>query len=400
MNIIIHSDEYYPTAQACAYRMQVLVNAFLQAGNRVTVITSSANKRSGAMDLTAHKERIIYSPAVNMKKKTAVMRLLNNLSFAFTSVFSTIKAGKADVVITTSPPALLGVSGWLIARCKRARLIYDVRDIWPDVALEMGSFGRDSLYCKLFTKVTDFMYKHADVVTTVTPGKMESVEAHVRACGSKRPDKVWLVQNGFDESVLELPFDQAIVDQYELDQKFTCVYIGNIGLAQGLGTLLDLAAATKHREVQFLFFGKGAEKELLEKRAADEGLTNVRFCGVLEHEKVLSVLSRAKVSLIPLKNANMKDSIPTKAFEALGVGCPVFLLAQGDAVGLVEETGLGAWASPEKPEEILAAFDDMIDRYAELEANKEQAVRLMREKYSRQTAAAAYEKKLHTLCGR
>ena len=178
MNIIIHSDEYYPTAQACAYRMQVLTDAFVRAGNRVTVITSADNKRSGAADPAARPERILYSPAVRMKKKTTVMRLLNNLSFAFTSVFTAAKAGRADVVITTSPPALLGVSGWLIAKLKHAKLVYDVRDIWPDVALEMGSFEKDSLYCKLFTKVTGFMYKHADLITTVTPGKVVKLDGY------------------------------------------------------------------------------------------------------------------------------------------------------------------------------------------------------------------------------
>ena len=400
MNIIIHSDEYYPTAQACAYRMQVLTDAFVRAGNRVTVITSADNKRSGAADPAARPERILYSPAVRMKKKTTVMRLLNNLSFAFTSVFTAAKAGRADVVITTSPPALLGVSGWLIAKLKHAKLVYDVRDIWPDVALEMGSFEKDSLYCKLFTKVTGFLYKHADLITTVTPGKVVKLDGYARQRDKRRPDKVRLVQNGFDESILDSAFDQEVVDRFGLDKTFTCVYIGNIGLAQGLGVLLDLAAATKHREVQFLFFGKGAEKEALEQRAADEGLTNVRFCGVLDHEKVFSVLSRAKISLIPLKSGKMTDSVPTKAFEALGIGCPVLLLAAGDAESLIEETGFGACVSPDRPQELPVVFDEMVDRYAAYEARREQATRLMREKYSRQAAAAAFEKELHALCGK
>ncbi|MDQ9751369.1 hypothetical protein RFZ03_11995, partial [Acinetobacter baumannii] len=70
-----------------------------------------------------------------------------------------------------------------------------------------------------------------------------------------------------------------------MDEKFTCVYIGNIGLAQGLGALLDMASKSNHKEVQFLLFGKGAEKELLEKQAKDMNLDNVHFCGILPHEK-------------------------------------------------------------------------------------------------------------------
>ena len=333
MRILIHSDEYYPTCQACAYRMKVFAETFSDLGDDVTVIASSANKDNGIVGES--KERIIYSPTVKMKKKTTLMRMVSNLSFAVTSVFSSFKAGGIDVVITTSPPPLISLSGWLIARLKRAKLVYDVRDIWPDVALEMNSFSKGSVFCKVFRWITSFMYKHADMVTTVSPGKVEKI------CGKlpeDRRNKVYLIGNGFDESVLNGEIDESVVQKYELDKKFSCVYIGNIGLAQGLDSLLDLAAKTTHRDVQFLVFGMGAEREMLEQRAKREGLNNVRFCGVLPHEKVFTVLKYAKLSYIPLKNANMKDSVPTKIYEALGLGCPVLLVAEGDSCNIVHES--------------------------------------------------------------
>ena len=239
MKILLHSDEYYPTAQACAYRMQVLADTFTAMGDEVTVITSSANKANGVVDRSAHKERIIYSPSIRMRKKTTVMRLLNNLSFALSSIFAAFIAGKVDVVITTSPPPLVSVPGWIIAKLKGAKLVYDVRDIWPDVALEMKSFSEGSIFCKVFRKIAMFMYKHADIVTTVSDGKVEKVKNYVaqlggRKAGSEHTDKVWPVGNGFDESVLANAYDQSVVDKYEIDKNFTCVYIGNIGLAQGL----------------------------------------------------------------------------------------------------------------------------------------------------------------------
>jgi glycosyltransferase involved in cell wall biosynthesis len=404
MKVLIHTDEYYPTAQACSYRMQVFADVFTALGDEVTVITSSANKANGAGNGTARRERIIYAPAIRMRKKTTIMRMVNNLSFGLTSIFSAIGAGKADVVLTTSPPPLVSVPGWIIARCKGAKLIYDVRDIWPDVALEMGSFGENSLFCRIFRGIAGFMYRHADVVTTVSPGKVEKIRGHVRRlsgrkAGPEHTGKVWQVENGFDEEVAASEFDQAVVDLYELDRKFTCVYIGNIGLAQGLGAILDVAAKTRHRDVRFLCFGMGAEKEALEKRAREEGLTNIRFCGVIEHSKVYSVLSRAKLSFIPLKSGSMKDSVPTKIYEALGLGCPVFLVAEGDSAGLVDETGLGRHVAPGETEKLVDVFDDMIDRYDELIAHRDEAIRLMHEKYSRQKIAEAFNRRLHELCG-
>ena len=196
-------------------------------------------------------------------------------------------------------------------------------------------------------------------------------------------------------------FDQAVVDKYELDKNFTCVYIGNIGLAQGLGALLDIAAKTKHKDIQFLCFGMGAEKEMLEKRVAEEGLANVKFCGVVEHSKVFSILSRAKLSFIPLKNSNMKDSVPTKVYEALGIGCPVLLVAEGDSAAIVDDAGLGRHISPDKPaEKLVEMFDDMIDHYEEFDAHRDEAIRLMHDKYSRQKIAEELNRKLHQLCGK
>ena len=280
-----------------------------------------------------------------------------------------------------------------------------MRDIWPDVALEMGSFTEDSFFCKAFRQITGFMYKHADIVTTVSPGKVEKIKGHVRALSGRKSgpgnvDKVWLVGNGFDESVARSEFDQSIVDQYELDKKFTCVYIGNIGLAQGLGALLDVAARTKHKDVQFLCFGMGAEKEMLEKRVADEGLTNVKFCGVIDHSKVYSILSRARLSFIPLKNSKMKDSVPTKVYEALGIGCPVLLVAEGDSADIVDDAGLGRHISPDETEKLVDTFDDMIDHYDDFDAHRGEAIRLMHEKYSRQKIAEELDRRLHQLCGR
>lgn len=397
MKILIHTDEYYPTAQACAYRMQILAEAFLAQGNEVTVITSSANL-NGA-NLSCRNEKIIYSPTIKMKKKTTIMRLLNNVSFAISSVFSAMKVGKIDVVITTSPPPLISIAGWLIAKLKGAKLVYDVRDIWPDVALEMGSFSKNSIYDKVFSFIANFMYKHADWITTVSPGKVEKIKLHLQQMGDSvlSSGKVKLVANGFDENILNNSIDDSLVKQYQLDGKFTCVYIGNIGLAQGLGCLLDVAEKFQNQDLQFLIFGKGAEKELLEQKAKDKNLTNIHFCGILPHEKVFTILSKAKISFIPLKSSNMKDSVPTKIYEALGIGCPVLLVAEGDSCDIVNESKLGICISPDNIRNLSCAFGNMVKNYESYIRKKEFAKELMRVRYSRQEIARQFEKELHKL---
>lgn len=394
MRILIHSDEYYPTCAACAYRIKSFADYFAESGNEVTVIASSVNKENGEMKYC--KEKILFSPTVKMKKKTTVMRMLNNLSFALTSVFTSLKAGKADVVITTSPPPLVSISGWLIAKLKGAKLVYDVRDIWPDVALEMGSFNENSVFCKVFEFIAGFMYKKADIITTVSPGKVEKIK-------QKLPEnmrgKVMLVPNGFDSAILESDTDSEIIEKYRLNSGFKCVYIGNIGLAQGLSSVLDIAAQTKHKDAEFLLFGNGAEKEFLENNAKERKLDNVKFCGSVPHEKVYTLLTNSKLCYIPLKSSKMQDSIPTKIYEALGVGCPILLAAEGDSRSILEESGMGKCVSPDNSAEAVKAFDEIIDGYDDLIKNKAEAMELMKDKYSRQQAAAEFERILKDLTG-
>ena len=396
MNILIHTDEYYPTPQACAYRMQTMADVFSKQGNKVIIIASSVNKKNGSMKLRS--EEIVYAPAISMKKKTALMRILNNLSFGISSVYAALKVGKIDIVISTSPPPLISIFGWIIAKFKRAKLVYDVRDIWPDVAIEMGSFSSKSFYSKIFSLIANFMYKHADWITTVSSGKVKKIQQHLISISKTDcTDKVKLVSNGFDEEVTNFKINQQVVDRYQLDKNFTCVYIGNIGLAQGLESILDIAEHTVHKDVQFLIFGKGAEKDSLIKETTKRKLQNVKFCGVLPHKDVFSVLSKAKISFIPLKSAKMKDSVPTKIYEALGIGCPVLLVAEGDSCDIVNESKIGKCISPSDLEILSETFDNMVDDYSEYSAHRNEAKLLMRNKYSRQKIAINFEKQLNIL---
>lgn len=391
MRILLHTEEYLPTALACAIRMDVFADQLRKLGHDVTVIAGSNHLQEKA---DIHRAGVIYAPTMRMRKKTTLFRLLSNLSFAVSSVFCAVGTGKFDVVITTSPPPLVSISGWLIAKMKGAKLIYDVRDIWPDVALEMGSFSEKSIFCRVFRWITNFMYRKADLITTVSPGKVRKL------CGKLEESarsKVRLISNGYDLRNDQETQDGTAVEQYGLKDRFTCVYIGNVGLAQGLGSLLEIAEKTKHRDVQFLIFGNGAQKEILEAEAKKNGLEQVRFCGNLPHEQVASVLKHAKISYIPLKNGNMKDSVPTKLYESLAMGCPVLLAAVGDSAEILEDCGLGFSVPPEHTREIVERFDAMVEQYDEICRNRSAAMQIIREKYSRQSAVLELEKQLHIL---
>lgn len=384
MNILIHMCDPYPREGPNAIRMQTFYEAFTAKGHHVTILAPKTFISGSSL------KDVLYCPVVKQKSKSKLNRLLNNLSFGFSSFFASLGLGPIDVVLTTSPPPLVSPFGWLIAKAKRAKLIYDVRDIWPDVVLEVGGFAPKSFYSRVFAFIRDFMLRHADMVTTVSEGKVQKLSGYA-------PDaQIINITNGLDASFLRNEEDPKIVARYHLDDDFNCVYIGNIGLGQGVGQLLYIARQAKKQQlpVHFLLFGDGIEKAKLMEQAQKEQLDNVIFAGRIPNTKIYTVLKHAKLSFVSIVSDKARDSVPTKMFEALGVGCPVLLAVAGEAAEILEQSGLGIAVRPNDEEALWNAFLQMYNTMPQILANRERARKLMLTKYSRQKAALRLEQEI------
>lgn len=379
-------DPYYVN-NPCTKRIRAFKNELKSCGYDVFILApneKSINKVEG----------VIYCQTVALKKKTTIYRLLNSLIFAFTSFFKSFGIGHVDVVITTCPPPLINISGWFIAKCKHAKLIYDVRDIWPDIALEMGSFSEKSIYYKTFKFIRDFMLKNSDMILAVSPSKVVKLKKYTSN------KKIINIPNGFDMKFLENKLNNNILEEYSSNQSFKCVYIGNLGLAQGLHQLLFVAeeAQKSKMNVTFWIYGSGVEEEELKKYAVEHNLKNVFFKGKIPNSDIYTVLNVADVSFVSIVNGNLKDMIPTKMYEALGVGCPVLLAARGDAVDVLEETGFGIAVKPNDNLELWKAFCFLYKNKNQIMKNADNAKYLMQNKYSRQLASEKLVTEIAKLC--
>lgn len=386
--VLIHMGDPYLIDNPCTKRVCAFQEALKQQGFEVVVMAPDIKEIAKEPDIT-------YCKTIPMKKKSGFYRLANGLSFAVSSVLGVRKTGKIDVVITTTPPALISMAGWAIAGIKRARLVYDVRDIWPDVALEMNEFSENSIYYKIFRFIRDFMLKHADLVTAVSDGKVRKLKEYA-------PDKrVVRISNGFDVRFLQNQIDRNLYEKIHSQDKFTCVYTGNLGLAQGLKQLLYIAGRAKEEGLaaDFWLYGKGAEEQELKEYVREHHLDHVFFGGRLSNREIYTVLKAADISFVPLVNGNLKDSIPTKIYEALGIGCPVLLAAEGDAVSVLKESELGIAVSPDRPEALWDAYLQLYRNRGQMERLKSYAVKLMEEKYSIQCSARMLAEELQGMWG-
>ena len=378
MRLLFLTDSFRPSRSACANRACVLVDVMIEAGIDVQVLASS-DSLLGAPINYEKPSYVTFFETFPLQEKTLVNRLKNNFGGQRTSIKAAEGMGDFDVVMCTTPPLLLTTSATAIAKKKRARLVLDVRDIWPDVAYEMGSFTPASPYGRFFSHIARKGFAAADIVTTVSAGKVAKLSGRVAD-----PGMVRLVPNGIDESFVETTEDPSVVERFRLNDGKICCYVGNIGLAQGLGTLLGIAAARP--DVRFLLFGAGADRQALEDRSARDGIGNVEFCGTIDARGVYTVLKHAALSYVPLVSSRLRDSIPTKLYECISCGCPVLLAAQGDSVSLLDETGLGTHAAPEDSEGLLRAFNALLGR-GFTEEEKAAAAAAMLAGHSRQRAA-------------
>ena len=385
--IILHMGDSYPDESPCAKRMNTFYEAFIELGYQVKVLAPRLDEKQKSCG------DIYYCPTFPLKKKSTINRLLNSMGFAVSSLIVSFCLGKADIVITTAPPPLISPFGWAIARLKRAKLVYDVRDIWPDVAWEMGSFDKRSVYSRVFEAVRNFMLRHSDLVTTVSLGKVKKLQSYEPRA------KVIYVSNGLDEKFLQNKDNSKLVEKFNMKEHFNCVYIGNLGLAQGLRQLLSIAEKAQPTlpNVQFLLFGSGVEEGDLKQYVKEKELRNVIFAGRLPNYDMYTALKFADVSFVSLVNENLKDSVPTKLFEALGVGCPVLLAAVGDAVDVLEESKLGLAVNPNNEKGLWEAFQKIYFESDQILENKSSAQKLMCDKFSRQKIALSFGKKLRYL---
>ncbi|MGO1590657.1 MAG: glycosyltransferase family 4 protein [Ancrocorticia sp.] len=356
--------------------MNVVVQALRQRGHTVTVLASDESLREGT---TEADEKVLYFHTSPLGDKSLAHRVRNALGSYRASVAMAKRFPPADLVLCTSPPLLLVPAAMRIARRMGAPLVLDVRDIWPEIGFQMGSFSKRSVYGRVFSLIARCAYRQAELVTTVSPSKAEYLRSRLGLAS-----KVELIPNGLDLAFLEQSENPELVRRHNIDLQPTCVYAGNIGLAQGLGTLLDIA--NERRDVQFLLCGDGAEKARLEARVRQESLSNVKFLGTLGASDVFTLLKHATLSYIPLISSQLQDSVPTKIFEALGCGCPVLLCAEGDAATIVQESGLGIAVPPEDSERILEAFNRMVARRWTT-TERSAAAEFIRTRHSRQEPA-------------
>jgi len=369
MRILFFSQYFPPEMGAPAARTYELARRWVQAGADVTVVTAIPNHPNGIIPPAYRDRRLFIEDVAGIRvvrtwiyaapNRGFWRRSLNYVSFALSSLFQGLRhAGRADLVIATSPQFLVGVSGWIASRKLGVPFVFEVRDLWPDSIAALGVL-REGLILQSLRRIEMLLYRQASCIV----GVAHSTRSELIARGVD-PDKIVIIPNGADRQVFRaMEKYNGIREHLGLGRKFVVSYVGTHGLAHGLETVLDCADDLRdHEDIAFLFVGDGAEKDRLVARAQNLRLPNVHFMGVQPREEIPSYIATSDVSLVPLRRKELFQKVlPSKMFEIMGCARPVILGVEGEARAAVEASGGGVCVTPEDPAAMRRAILDLYE---------------------------------------
>ncbi len=376
MRILFLSDNFPPESNAPATRLYEHAVHWVRAGHHVTVLTCAPNFPEGKV-FPEYRNRWYFVEEMDgirvVRVKTYITanegflkRTLDYMSFMVAAFIVGLFQKRPDVIVATSPQLFAALGAWMLAAVRRRPFIFELRDLWPASIVAVGALQNIRIVLWL-EKLELFLYRQATSVVSVT----SAFKADLTERGISE-GKIAVVINGADlDRYAPRPRDQDLALEYELHQKFVVGYIGTHGMAHALHRVLEAAALLRDWEdIVFLFVGGGATRDELLVQTTRMGLRNVRLIPRQPKELMPRVWSVCDVALIHLKNDSLfKAVIPSKIFEAMGMGLPILLvLPDGEAAAMIRETGAGIIVPPEKPELLATAVTELYNQPRRLTA--------------------------------
>jgi glycosyltransferase involved in cell wall biosynthesis len=361
MNILYISQYFPPEVGATQNRAVEMASHLVRMGHQVTVLTEFPNHPKGIIPQHYRGRlfeidelngiRVIRVWVLARPKKNFFTRMGFYLSFMFVAgLVGTFSKGRYDIVYATSPPYFVGVTGLWLSAVKRARFVYEVRDLWLRSAKELGEVNNPRIL-RWAGHLDDLYYRKATRVIAVTQG----IHEELLAKGLK--DKLHLVYNGTNS---ELLCDRGPGKRHELgwDGRFVVLYAGILGIAQGLEHICATAREMKAiADVQFVFIGEGPVKEQVRQLQKEWELSNLVLMDQVAREEIADYISAADCCLVPLKNKKVfRGALPSKMFDIMACQRPVILSVDGEARDLLDKVGAGIFVEPENVEQLQQAI--------------------------------------------
>jgi len=319
-------------------------------------------------------------------------RLWGYFSFMFSSFWGgTFKVkGKFDVVIVTSPPLFVGVSGYLISKFKRAPFVFEIRDLWPESAIDTGVLT-NKVIIKFAYAIEKFIYKKASLINVLTPAFYETLNTQKNV--SK--EKLLMIPNAADFSLSEKLLNEFDANKFRkklgIEDKFVITYVGAHGVANHLQQILEAGKKLEDTNVLFLLIGQGMQKEKLIKLANEMEVSNVKFIDPVPKIEVFKYILASDMGTSVLKNVEtFKTVYSNKTFDYMSCKKPILMAIDGVSRALVEDAKAGSFVVPENPESFNKIIREYLKNPTRLKEEGENGYIYSRKNFDRELLSKKY----------
>ena len=350
--ILIISEPFYPQVAAIGQLLADLSEDLIKAGYQVKVVTGNPKYTCGKNSKISRKEiykgiEIIRLCNTVFSKYRLTGRVLNYLTFHFFVFFQVLFHEKPDLVFVLSTPPFISFSGLILKVFKRSKVIYNVQDLFPDLAVELGELKNKS-FIGFLKKLSELIIGKVDKVIVVGEYMEKKIrkellrrtKVSVGACASTSANEhIITIHNWADGDKIKVLEDKEAENNYlkekwELEGKFIVLYSGNIGYLHEFDTVIAAAESlTKEgtREIVFVFIGEGIKKGYIEEKIKEKGLNNILFFTYQPREMLTYSLGLADVSLVTLEKGFEGMVVPSKIYGILASGKPVIAVVGGES---------------------------------------------------------------------
>ena len=355
---ILYIHQYFNTpSEAGGTRSYWMAQKLLEKGHTVTIITSSSqiNKKIDTKNINGIN--VIYLRVPYSQKMNFIRRLQSFFNFMIKSTFYAFKLKNIDLIIATSTPLTVGFPALALNKLKKIPFVFEVRDLWPEVPIQMGGLKSKFLQ-KLAILFEKKIYKNSEHIIALSPGMKKGILKY------ELNEKVSVIPNMSKNSEF-WPRKKNIQLTEELGLKensFKVIHFGALGIANGVQTIIESAKLLKdNNNIEFVFIGGGATEDKIIKLCKHYRLENVHFLGRFPMMKTSEIVNLCDISVVSFLDLPiLYTNSPNKLFDSLSAGKPIIVNSAGWTKELIEKHNCGFYVNPNNPIELVNKINYLI----------------------------------------
>lgn len=402
MKILLVHQFFLGDHEGGGVRWNEMCRIWTKAGHEVLVICGAGhymeqNASEGSdwrFQMQTNKDgvKVINCPRFPGNRAGYYQKLLGFISYTFCSIWAGIfyATEKYDLILVSSPPLFVGFTGIVLSRIKRIPLLFEVRDLWPESAIETGVL-KNKLLISLAFSLERLTYRNAKKINVLTPVFRKLLISRKKV----PPEKIICIPNAADFTIAEevnAHFDrQRFRQKHGLNKKFVIVYVGAHGIANHLIQILETAELVRDTNACFLLIGNGEEKPMLQNEARRMNLNNVRFIDKMAKKEIFEYIIASEVGLSVLQNREIFKTIySNKTFDYFSCRKPVLMAIDGISRKLVEDADAGIFVEPENPADFARKIRYCMQNQDILESQGENGYNHAKQYFDREVLAKRY----------